>query len=52
MGFPRVWEVGGIPRGVCGALRGPPWFDGAGPGGIGGDFVLLGEEFGVLLGDA
>lgn len=40
----------GIPEGVWGALRGL-----ACPGvvadGKGGDFVLLGDEFGVLLGD-
>lgn len=44
--------VGGNPKGVWGALRGQPWFDGGtGLGGIGGDFVLLGDEFGVLRGE-
>lgn len=42
---------GGIPIGVWGALRGFPCEVGTAPGGKGGDLVLLGEEFGVLLGD-
>lgn len=42
---------GGNPKGVCGALLGLACEVGTAPGGNGGDFVLLGEEFGVLLGD-
>lgn len=42
---------GGIPIGVWGALRGFAWDVGTEPGGNGGDLVILGDEFGVLLGD-
>lgn len=41
----------GIPMGVWGALLGLAWDVGTAPGGNGGDFVLRGDELGVLLGE-
>lgn len=42
---------GGMPIGVWGALLGLACDVGTAPGGNGGDFVLRGDELGVLRGE-